>query len=409
MYSPTSIADFLACQHLTALNRAEAAGEIKRPFFANPGLDFLIKLGHAHEQAYLTQLTRQGLTIVEIPTDGSRRDAAARTVEAIRGGAEVIYQATFLDDEYGQWYGRADFLIRVDKPSDLGAFSYEVVETKLARSTKARAIIQLCFYSDLLSRIQGVVPDYMHVVLGGGAKPEKFFVQRYLAFFRKIKRDFLAAQQAQSKTYPEPVEHCRICDWATVCDAQWRKDDHLSLVANITRNQRQALVAYGTETVAGLARLPVPPEPKIEGIKDQAFANIHQQARLQVQGREECRNIYELLVPPEPEKGLCSLPAPSPGDIFLDFEGDQFTFEGGLEYLFGVLTVENFGFRISDFEINYEAVWAFNPAEEKRAFQKFIEMVMGQSPSLSGHAHLSLRGLRRDCDQTHGRAAFDLC
>src|SRR6266850_3719009 len=280
MFSPTSIANFLACQHLTALDRAEAAGQIKRPYFPDPGLDLLIRLGQAHEQAYLTELTEQGLTIVEIPTDGSRQDAAARTVEAIRGGADVIYQATFLDD---QWYGRADFLIRVDKPSELGLFSYEVVETKLARSTKARAIIQLCFYSDLLARIQGVMPDHMHVVLGGGAKPEKFFVQRYLAFFRKIKRDFVAAQQAQSKTYPEPVEHCRICDWATLCDAQWRKDDHLSLVANISRNQRQALRAYGADTVAGLARLPVPPDPAVEGIKDQAFANIHQQARLQVQ------------------------------------------------------------------------------------------------------------------------------
>jgi predicted RecB family nuclease len=367
MHSPTSIANFLACQHLTALNRAEANGEIKKPFFADSVLDFLIRLGQAHEQAYLTQLTEQGLTIVEIPADGSRRDAAARTVEAIRGGAEVIYQATFLDD---QWYGRADFLIRVDKPSELGAFSYEVVETKLARSTKARAIIQLCFYSDLLSRIQGVVPDYMHVVLGGGAKPEKFFVQRYLAFFRKIKGDFAAAEQAQRDTYPEPVEHCRICDWSTVCDAQWRKDDQLSLIANITRNQRQALTAYGTETVAGLARLPVPPEPKIEGIKDQAFASIHQQARLQVQGREERRNIYELLVPPEPEKGLCSLPAPSPGDIFLDFEGDQFTFEGSLEYLFGVLTISN-----DRGELIYEPTWAMKPAEEKRAFEKFIKTV----------------------------------
>jgi uncharacterized protein len=261
-------------------------------------------------------------------------------------------------------------LIRVDKPSELGGFSYDVVETKLARSTKARAIIQLCFYSDLLARIQGVVPDYMHVVLGGGAKPERFFVQRYLAFFRKIQSDFVAAQQAQTKTCPEPVEHCRICDWATVCDAQWRKDDHLSLVANITRNQRQALVAYGTETVAGLTQLQLPPSPRIEGIQDQAFANLHQQARLQVQGREERRNIYELLFPPEPGKGLCSLPAPSPGDIFLDFEGDQFTFEGGLEYLFGVLTTAN-----DEGEFVYEATWAMNPAEEKRAFEQFIKMV----------------------------------
>jgi predicted RecB family nuclease len=167
--------------------------------------------------------------------------------------------------------------------------------------------------------------------------------------------------QTQAVTYPEPVEHCRICDWSTVCDAQWRKDDHLSLVANITRNQRQALVAYGTETVAGLSRLHPPPEPKVEGIKAQAFANIHQQARLQVQGREERRNIYELLVPPEPEKGLCSLPAPSLGDIFLDFEGDQFTFEGGLEYLFGVLTIAN-----DNGELVYEPTWAMKPAEEKQ-------------------------------------------
>lgn len=367
MFSPTSIANFLACQHLTALDRAEAAEQIKRPYFADPLLDFLIGLGQAHEQAYLTQLTDQGLEVVGIPTDGSRRDAAARTVEAIRGGADVIYQATFLDDH---WYGRADFLIRVDQPSALGSFSYEVVEAKLARSTKARAIIQLCFYSDLLSRIQGVVPDYTHVVLGGGREPEKFFVQRYLAYFRKIKRDFEEAYQENAATYPEPVEHCRICDWSTVCDAQWRKDDHLSLVANITRNQRQALVAYGAETVAALAHLPVPPEPKVEGIKDQAFANIHQQARLQVQGREERRNIYELLVPPELEKGLCSLPAPSPGDIFLDFEGDQFTFEGGLEYLFGVLTIANDG------QLVYEPSWAMNPAQEKRAFEQFIKMVM---------------------------------
>ena len=68
----------------------------------------------------------------------------------------------------------------------------------------------------------------------------------------------------------------------------------------------------------------MPPEPKIDGIKDQAFINIREQARLQVQGREEHRHIYDLLVPPEVGKGLCSLPTPSPGDIFLDFEGDQF-------------------------------------------------------------------------------------
>jgi uncharacterized protein len=362
VFSPTSIANFLACQHLTALDRASAAGEIKRPFFADPGLDLLVKLGLAHEETYLRVLAEeQNLAIAKIPSDIPWKDAAAQTVDAIRGGAEVVYQATFLSE---QWQGRADFLIRVDKPSALGPWSYEVVETKLARSTKARAIIQLCFYSDLLSTTQGVVPNYMHVVLGGGAKPEKFSVHRYLAYFRKVRREFEAANQLRAETYPEPVDHCRVCIWSSVCDGRWRDDDHLSLVAGISRNQRKVLVECGVSTVRGLASPELPP---IEGIGAQALTSIREQARLQVQGRDECRYIYELLEPSE-EKGLCSLPPPSLGDIFLDFEGDSFALEQGLEYLFGVLT-------LSDDEGDYSPIWALDRAEEKIAFENFIVMV----------------------------------
>jgi uncharacterized protein len=387
MFSPTAIANFLACQHLTALTRAAAAGKIKRPFFADPGLDLLIKLGNAHETDYLRKLAEeQKLKIAEIPIEGSWSDAAARTVAAMRDGAEVIYQATFVSSSSteqpeiqkkeeqqtkatSQWQGRADFLIRVERPSDLGAWSYEVVETKLARSTKARAIIQLCFYSDLLAAIQGVVPDYMHVVLGGGAAPDKFSVHRYLAYFRKVRREFESAYQAQAETYPEPVDHCRVCHWSTVCDASWRADDHLSLVANISRGQRKALVESGVNTVRGLASSDL---SSIDGIGLQGLTTIRGQARLQVQGRDEDRHVYELLEPPVAEKGLCSLPLPSPGDMFLDFEGDSFAYDGGLEYLFGVVTHTD----EADATPVYQPTWALDRAEEKQAFEKFIATVI---------------------------------
>jgi predicted RecB family nuclease len=370
MFSATAIADFLACQHLTALNRARAEGQIKKPYFPDPGLELLKKLGLAHEQAYLRQLAEErGLEVSMIPDGISWNEAAAQTIALIQCGAEVIYQATFRADD---WHGKADFLIRVDKPGGLGDWSYEVVETKLARSTKARAIIQLCFYSDLLSRIQGVVPDYMHVVLGRGALPEKFFVQRYLAYFRKVRREFEVAYQAGVETYPEPVELCRVCDWSSVCDRRWRDDDHLSLVAGITRNQRKVLIENRTTTVVELGRLALPAQPKIERIGDQALLTIREQARLQVKGREEGHHIYELLVPPEAEKGLCSLPPPSPGDMFLDFEGDQFAFDQGLEYLFGVVTLSD---EPGSAPV-YTPVWAFDRGKEKNAFESFIATVM---------------------------------
>ena len=39
--------------------------------------------------------------------------------------------------------------------------------------------------------------------------------------------------------------------------------------------------------------------------------------------------------------GLSCLPQPSPGDIFLDFEGDPYVDEGGIEYLLGYVVSEN--------------------------------------------------------------------
>ena len=136
--------------------------------------DYQRKVGNSrwleHEQRYLRELSdKDGLAVSQIDINGRWEVAVAETVRALHEGVDAIYQATFLD---APWGGRSDFLVRVNTPSALGSWSYEVVETKLARSTKATAVVQLCFYSDLLSRIQGVEPQWMHVVLGGATAPE---------------------------------------------------------------------------------------------------------------------------------------------------------------------------------------------------------------------------------------------
>jgi uncharacterized protein len=370
MFSATDIANFLACQHLTTLDRAEGAGNIARPVFDDPSSELLAKLGWQHELAYLSQLADdKSLEIVDITSDLTWGDSVARTIDAVRRGVGAVHQATFQE---GEWSGRADFLVRVEKPSALGPWSYEVVETKLARSARARALIQLCFYSDLLSRIQGLVPEWMHVALGGDAKPERFSVRHYMAYFRKVRRDFEAAWKGAADTYPEPVELCDVCSWFPVCDARRRDDDHLSLVAGITRNQRKALVERDVTTVEQLATLPLPVRPKIERVGDAALLRIRDQARLQVEGRKKGRLVYELLEPIEVGKGLAGLPLPSPGDIFLDFEGDPFAFEDGLEYLIGTATIQ----QGRDAQPAYEAIWSSERSGEKKAFEKFIAGVM---------------------------------
>ena len=132
-------------------------------------------------------------------------DAAARTVEAMKRGADVIVQATF---NHERWLGRADILLRVDVPSDLGDWSYEVVDTKLARETRGGTILQLCLYSELLAEIQGRMPERMHVVSPGtDFEPESFRLDDFLAYYRLVKgrlESFVDARRGETDfiTYP---------------------------------------------------------------------------------------------------------------------------------------------------------------------------------------------------------------
>ena len=140
-FTATDIANFVACRHLLTLKMEAAEGKIQKPYFQDLGVELLRELGERHETGYLNQLSTKAGQIISIPTGGDWAEAVTATKEAVRAGAEVVYQATFQD---GNWRGRADFLVRVDKPSALGPFSYEVVETKLAKSARVRAILQLC-------------------------------------------------------------------------------------------------------------------------------------------------------------------------------------------------------------------------------------------------------------------------
>lgn len=379
MFSASDVANFLACHHLLTLDLSHAAGQLKKPFFSDPGIELLRELGIKHERAYLDHLTEvPGLDVVEIPADRPLIEAAALTRDVLRRGVGAIYQGAF---RVGPWHGRSDFLIRVAKPSALGPWSYEPVETKLARSTKVGALIQLCFYSDLLSQIQGVQPDWMHVVLGLGMNPEKHPVEQYIAYFRKIKRDFETANAERPNTYPEPTEHCSVCSWDPVCDNRRRTDDYLSLVAGITRTQRKALTACDVATVTRLAQLDLAALPKIDGVRPPTLSRLHDQARLQVQGREEGHLVYHLLETTEPNAGLSALPAPSQWDIFLDLEGDPYVFGQNLEYLIGILTLPDEPRR----EPQYHSLWSLNPAEERKSFSRLIDTVMerwGQHPDM---------------------------
>src|SRR6266511_2385525 len=132
--SATDLANHLACRHLTGLDRGAAEGRWKPPNWFQPEADVLRQRGLEHERAYLVHLERQGRIITRLEDDSGGTRALERTVAAMYAGADVIAQATLAG---GRWLGRADVLLRVDRASGLGAWSYEALDTKLSRDTKA--------------------------------------------------------------------------------------------------------------------------------------------------------------------------------------------------------------------------------------------------------------------------------
>src|SRR3984893_3079368 len=360
--SPSDLTGFLECEHLTQQELAAARGEIERPERKDPELEVLTRRGLEHEARQLAELRASHRRVVEFPfpegTIDGLTQAHAQTVAAIQEGADVIYQGTFFD---GRWRCHPDFLLRVDRPSKLGAYSYEVADAKLARKAKAAAVLQCCVYAEQVAAVQGVEPEQIRLILGDGTE-EELRLKDYGAYYRSVKRQFEETVFAPATaTYPDPVDHCRLCRWIDVCEARRRQDDHLGLVAGMRRDQTRRLNLAGIKTVTELGASHV--DQPIQGINEMALTRLRQQARLQVQQRHSETLPFEVLPPLGEGLGFEALPEPTPDDLFFDIEGDPFVGDNGLEYLFGIL-------EMVEATARHRTFWGHDPDEEKRAFEQ---------------------------------------
>ncbi len=352
-----------------------ARGKRLAPEWEAPDLAVIRELGLRHEARYLAHLEKSGLAVLNLANAGDETQIVEETRRAMASGAEVIAQGAL---SCGRWFGRPDVLRKVDKPSRFGNWSYEAYDCKLARETKATAILQLAFYSELLGEMQGgtpeTLPEFLWVVPPGNEfKGECYRVAEYAAYYRYVKTRLEKSCEngGLEEIYPEPCPHCDVCRWFRECDKQRRADDHLSLVAGIRRQQRNQLEDWNTETMAKLAVLPIPLKQKPLHGSTEGLEKVREQARVQVEGRSLKKPVYELLSIVD-GTGFFRLPEPSRGDVFVDLEGDPFAGEGGQQYLFGFVAAGEDG------KLNYEKRWAFSVKEEKSGFEWFVDQVMAR-------------------------------
>ncbi len=227
--SPSDLGSFAACEHLAQLELQAALGEIERLELESPFEELRKRKGDAYERAFLESLRAGGRQVVELGLgeDYDFEAAFLRTAEEMRAGTELIYQAVLVDDG---WRGIADFLERIEEPSDLGGWSYQALDTKLARHPRPSHVLQLCFYSQAIGRVQGRVPEVAHVVLGTSERATVRLAD-VTAYTRRLERRFREALAARPATQPRKVDHCGICDFRSRCREWWVEVDHLNRVA----------------------------------------------------------------------------------------------------------------------------------------------------------------------------------
>lgn len=364
LYSATDLVNFLGCAHCTALDLRCRDGQLAPPPAADDAYRTLLaEKGLEHERGFLNRLRSDGRSVRAIDHDGPRDTMAEATRQALRDGVDVIYQGALTASP---WLGYSDFLLKVERPSLLGDYSYEVLDTKLARSPRPKHVIQLALYSELLAREQGVPPEHAHLLLGDGARVALRLAE-YVFYFGTARDRFLEFVSSPGQlTTAEPCEHCELCRWSPRCEHEWNAADHLSLVARINRAQRRQLAAAGLTTLTALAELGE--STRVPRLQPETLHRLQAQAKLQLNKRTTGENRFELL-PPAPRRGFGRLPQPNAGDLFFDMEGDPiYSSDGSLEYLFGFHSVD-------DGHDVYTAFWANDRASEKTAFEHALDFM----------------------------------
>lgn len=361
--SPTDLSNASYCEFAFLLRLDAKLGRGPKVEEApDPMLERAGRLGDAHEARVLDDYVESfGAGVVQIDrpyplTRASLEAAAAATVSAFEARADVVFQATFFD---GDFLGFADFIVHV------GDGVFEVQDTKLARSAKVTALLQLAAYGDQLQRLGIPVSDTVRLVLGDRSESEHRLrdilpvYRNRRARLKAIIREHLAKDGAV-RWGDERYSVCGRCD---VCSVEVEANRDLLLVAGLRLTQRARLVAAGVTTIDELARS----RGEVPGIADAALRSLRKQAALQVvphaEGEPPELELYNL-------PALAALPSPNEGDIFFDFEGDPLYTEGsarqwGIDYLFGSTLGDG----------TFVPFWAHTLAEERRAFVDFLAFV----------------------------------
>ena len=364
LYSPSMLKNYLSCKYIIFNEINEKKLGLKKiELTKNDKLR--LEKGNFHEENYFSELKKKYKKFLELKTKKiSQEEKISKTLEAMKDGCEIIHGGYL---ERDKWRGEFDFLVINRKlKSNLGEYSYEVIDTKNSNKPKPDHIIQLGMYTYMLEEAQGVLPKRFTIILKNFVQ-EDIQVNQVNEFFKTHRENYEKfVSNGIDKTKPEKCSFCQICSWQNECEKTWIKEDNLNQVGGLNKTHLKKLLDLKIDNATKLSELDS--NKTIKGLKKETSFKLITQAKLQKEFEKTNKptfinNPYNL----KSLKGFNSLPEPSACDLYFDIESvEDHVYPGGLEYLFGIYYVE-------DNEKKFKAFWAHNKDEEKQNLINFFE------------------------------------
>lgn len=173
--------------------------------------------------------------------------------------------------------GKVDRLVRVpDRVKPI----YAPIEIKRYVNVTQADLLQLDFYTLLLSTIQGVIPPaYFWLGTDESGRPSTELNHNFDVGRRMLLKFALTlvakTLSDSSKEPPVRIEpHCRTCHWYTSCKTVLRNNSDIAIISGLRRDVYQRLRKAGLSTFDHLAASKPEELQKIKGIKKSAYGLI---------------------------------------------------------------------------------------------------------------------------------------
>ena len=323
--------------------------------------------GDNHEKMLIEKFKKEKKSIVDIGNlNLSKNDKYLQTIECMKQGIDIIYQGALRNETIR---GNADFLYKVEQPSNLGGWSYEPIECKLSSKSKTTFLIQACCYCDLLENTLGRKPKLFHLYLGGGSKLSdnifKFsdFEDWYIQLKNQYKK-FIDNFNPDEEPDIFPANHGK---WTTYIENELSRRKDLSLVAGMTKYQRNRLNEQKITTIDQFAKYNL---EKILVSEQDPLISLQKQAKAQVHPKNKDGTSHYDWIEIKGDEQIKSLPLPNKGDVWFDMESCNNAITGEkLEYLFGASYKDKKG------NLCFKPWWAHDRLQEEKAFKDWVKWI----------------------------------